>query len=115
MHLRRCLLLSIFLAGTAPGMGAPLDVAWLQGGELTTVRVTDTGERRDNAFDGSRKVPLGSLWKLFVYVHAVDRKLPTPDYTCTGRQAKQEVYCCEPGASIERDAALERQWQRSVR
>lgn len=110
MHLRRSLLLStlpsMLLACAPLTMGAPLDVAWLQGGELTTVRVTDTGERRDNAFDGSRKVPLGSLWKLFVYVHAVDRKLPTPDYTCTGRQAKQEVYCCEPGASIERDAAL---------
>lgn len=85
---------------------APLDVAWLRAGELNAVRVQDDGQANEGAFDGSRRVPLGSLWKLFVYVHAIERKLPTPDYTCTGQQPKEEVYCCERGGAIARDAAL---------
>jgi uncharacterized protein YfaQ (DUF2300 family) len=83
-----------------------LDVAWWRDGELTALRVGADGSSRAQAFDGSRLVPLGSLWKLFVYVHAVERKLPTPDYQCTGKQAHEEVYCCEKGRSIGRDAAL---------
>ncbi len=105
MLARRIMLLSA-LAFAPLGHAAPLDVAWLKAGQLHAVRVQENGERREGAFDGSRRVPLGSLWKLFVYVHAVDRKLPTPDYTCTGQQPKEELYCCERGGSIARDAAL---------
>ncbi|QYF93541.1 DUF2300 domain-containing protein [Massilia sp. PAMC28688] len=85
---------------------APLDVAWLERGQVTTVQVRDGGQVRQQPFSGARQVPLGSLWKLFVYVHAIDRKLATPDYTCTGQQPQEEVYCCERGGSIGRDAAL---------
>jgi uncharacterized protein YfaQ (DUF2300 family) len=54
------------------------------------------------------QTPLGSLWKLFVYYYAVDRGIPTPAYVCQGDagHAKEEVYCCDPGASISRDRAL---------
>jgi uncharacterized protein YfaQ (DUF2300 family) len=104
----RCLaLLALVWCACAPAARADtLDVAWLQGDALTAMRVNQDGSAREKAFDGARMVPLGSLWKLFVYVHAIDRKLPTPDYQCTGKQPHEEVYCCEKGRSISRDAAL---------
>lgn len=104
--LRPRLLLLCAIAAAPLVHAAPLDVAWLRAGEVSSVRVQENGEARDAAFDGTRRVPLGSLWKLFVFVHAADRKLPTADYTCTGRVPTEEIYCCEPGASIGRDAAL---------
>jgi uncharacterized protein YfaQ (DUF2300 family) len=83
-----------------------LDVAWWRDGQLTALRVNQDGSSGQLAFDGARMVPLGSLWKLFVYVHAVEAELPTPDYQCTGKLPHEEVYCCEKGRSIARDAAL---------
>lgn len=56
-------------------------------------------------FDGTRQVPLASLWKLFVYVYASDNKVAMPDYRCGGRDP-EEVYCCDAGQSIGHDAAL---------
>ncbi len=104
----RCLLLlALAWFACAPAARADsLDVAWWQDGKLTALRVNQDGSSVAQAFDGSRLVPLGSLWKLFVYVHAVERKLPTPDYKCTGKQPRDEVYCCDKGGSIARDAAL---------
>lgn len=53
------------------------------------------------------QVPLGSVWKLFVYAYAVDRGLPMPAYRCRGgKLAKDELFCCNPGETIEQDAAL---------
>lgn len=53
-------------------------------------------------------VPLGSLWKLFVFAWLVENGAPAPDYVCRGgsRLREEESYCCEPGGSIGRDAAL---------
>lgn len=103
----RCVALVLALAGWVQvAFAAPLDVAYLRDGQVTALRVPPSGAATPAPFDGRRRVPLASLWKLFVYVHAADRKLPMPDYTCTGQQPREEVYCCERGASIERDAAL---------
>jgi uncharacterized protein YfaQ (DUF2300 family) len=64
-----------------------------------------------------RKVPLGSLWKLFVYLWLVETRQDAPDYVCSsapGHSAAararraEEVYCCDPGGRIQRDAALVR-------
>lgn len=56
---------------------------------------------------GDAQTPLGSVWKLFVYAYAIDRAIPTPDYVCHGGDAaKEELYCCDPGQSVTRDAAL---------
>lgn len=56
---------------------------------------------------GDVQTPLGSVWKLFVYAYAIDRAIPTPDYVCHGGDAaKEEIYCCDPGQSVSRDAAL---------
>jgi uncharacterized protein YfaQ (DUF2300 family) len=53
------------------------------------------------------QTPLGSLWKLFVYVYAVDRAIPMPDYVCQGgKAAKEEIYCCDPGQSVRHYTAL---------
>lgn len=50
--------------------------------------------------------PLGSLWKLFVHAYLVDSARPVADYRCTGRAPSEEAYCCAPGETIGRDAAL---------
>ncbi|MDR1462113.1 MAG: DUF2300 domain-containing protein [Azoarcus sp.] len=61
------------------------------------------------------RAPLGSLWKLFVYTWLLEERHPAPDYVCTGAQGAsaaarehraEEIYCCNPGQAIERDAAL---------
>ncbi|MGH8477203.1 MAG: DUF2300 domain-containing protein [Methylococcales bacterium] len=51
------------------------------------------------------KTPLGSLWKLFVYDYLVNNQIAENPYVCRGRD-NAEVYCCETGRTIERDAAL---------
>lgn len=104
--LRTVAVCAALMACAQKAHAAAMDVAWWRDGKLSAVRLDDKGGQQQGAFDGSRMVPLGSLWKLFVYVYAVDGKVATPDYTCTGRQPKEEVYCCEPGNSIARDDAL---------
>jgi uncharacterized protein YfaQ (DUF2300 family) len=108
--MRRLLLMALAVFACASTLADTradtLDAAWWWDGRLTAVRVNQDGSAVEQAFDGSRMVPLGSLWKLFVYVHAVERKLPTPDYQCTGKLPHEEAYCCDKGGSIGRDAAL---------
>jgi uncharacterized protein YfaQ (DUF2300 family) len=55
-----------------------------------------------------QKVPLGSLWKLFVYLWLVETNADAPPYVKTGMKAlrEEESYCGELGDSIDRDAAL---------
>lgn len=50
--------------------------------------------------------PLGSLWKLFVFAYVAETGQSPPDYRCTGQNPQQEAYCCAPGESLGRDAAL---------
>jgi len=52
--------------------------------------------------------PLGSLWKLFVYLWLVEQTHPAPDYVCTGQNKQEEAYCCEAGQRIGRELALVR-------
>jgi uncharacterized protein YfaQ (DUF2300 family) len=92
------------LAAAIPAWAASLDVAWRKDG-VTTVKQLHQGGAAARPFDANRTVPLGSLWKLFVYLYAVDTRTPMPDYRCGGRDP-EEVYCCEPGQTIARDAAL---------
>ncbi|MES2742049.1 MAG: DUF2300 domain-containing protein [Pseudomonadota bacterium] len=95
---------ALALAAGAP-LAATLDLAWWRQDGLHAVQLRDDGAGGPAGFDASREVPLGSLWKLFVYVYAVDTGLPTPDYACAG-QDREEVYCCDAGGRIGRDAAL---------
>ena len=82
-----------------------LDLVWWRYGKLQAVQLQQRSASAVPPMTAATEIPLGSLWKLLVYVYAVDSKLSTPDYTCGGRK-KEEVYCCEAGGSIGRDAAL---------
>jgi uncharacterized protein YfaQ (DUF2300 family) len=56
-------------------------------------------------------VPLGSTWKLFMYVYLQGSQADEPAYRCDGvtrQRAPGEEYCCEPGDGVARDAALAR-------
>lgn len=71
-------------------------------------QLTPDGHVERLPLDSSLQTPLGSIWKLFVYAYAVDRKLSDPGYTCQGSN-KEEVYCCsQKGERIDRDTALVR-------
>ncbi|MFG6456217.1 DUF2300 domain-containing protein [Roseateles sp. BYS96W] len=55
------------------------------------------------------QVPLGSTWKLFVYGYLVTTGAQEPLYRCGNvKREPGDEYCCEPGESIGRDAALQR-------
>ncbi|WP_332862230.1 DUF2300 domain-containing protein [Janthinobacterium svalbardensis] len=86
-----------------PAWSASLDVAWRRDGKIEVRQLRQGGAAPP--FDGTRQVPLASLWKLFVYVYASDNKVAMPDYRCGGRDP-EEVYCCDAGQSIGHDAAL---------
>ncbi|MDR0716240.1 MAG: DUF2300 domain-containing protein [Azoarcus sp.] len=64
----------------------------------------DSPRRDDDPF--AARAPLGSLWKLFVFLWLSGERHPAPDYVCRGAQRKEEAYCCDPGHAIARDAAL---------
>ncbi|MFH1726062.1 MAG: DUF2300 domain-containing protein [Elusimicrobiota bacterium] len=51
--------------------------------------------------------PLGSVWKLFVYLYLVDNRLSGSPYDCGGDHPG-EVFCCRPGERVEMDEALVR-------
>lgn len=95
---------AVAVATAAPCHAASLDVAWWKGDSAVVTQLRHGGAE-PKPFDGSRMVPLGSLWKLFVYLYAVESKTPLQDYRCTGRDP-EEVYCCDAGQPVSRDAAL---------
>jgi uncharacterized protein YfaQ (DUF2300 family) len=104
--LSRLLSAALLLAAAAPvAAAATLDLAWWRDGKVQAVQLQQRSASAVRPMAAGTEIPLGSLWKLFVYVYAVDSKLPTPDYNCGGRK-QEEVYCCEAGGSIARDAAL---------
>lgn len=95
---------------TAVPAGA-VEYAALRGGEAhywqTHGLTRNDAPARESRLDPHLQTPLGSVWKLFVHVYLIDRQIETEDYVCGGRD-RDEVYCCRPGGSIGRDAALAR-------
>jgi uncharacterized protein YfaQ (DUF2300 family) len=98
--------------------GKPLDSAWFH-----AIAPTNPADQNEQPEALRQRVPLGSLWKLFVYLWLVDAQHPAPDYVCTGPggnlpnspnspaardKREEELYCCEPGQRIDRDLALVR-------
>ncbi len=63
-----------------------------------------------SATDAPARVPLGSLWKLWIYSYSVDNQLPDRPYAChAGRTAAVgDEYCCSHAESVSRDMALVR-------
>ncbi len=86
-------------AATAAGSG-DLAAAWLRDG-----RVETRAASRDALLD---RAPLGSVWKLFIYAYSVETGGEPPPYRCAATPRPGEEYCCAPGQTIERDAALAR-------
>jgi uncharacterized protein YfaQ (DUF2300 family) len=77
-------------------------------GVMQLARLKADGQSERLPLEPGLQTPLGSIWKLFVYAYAVDRKLPDPGYTCQGND-KEEIYCCRhKGERIDRDTALVR-------
>lgn len=95
---------ALLCAMPLPAGAAHLDIAWWKEGKAVVTQLQQGGPE-PRAFDGSRQVPLGSLWKLFIYLYAADGKIALPDYRCGGKDP-DEVYCCDAGQSVGRDAAL---------
>ncbi|MFM2065513.1 MAG: hypothetical protein RLZZ584_422, partial [Pseudomonadota bacterium] len=61
--------------------------------------------------EATARTPLGSVWKLFVHGYLSElssaRTPHEPAYRCAAQlRLPDEEYCCEPGASVGRDAAL---------
>jgi len=85
----------------------PVRLAWktANGYELVHLNTTQVLSREPLSAD--LQTPLGSLWKLFVYAWLVDTDRQEPVYDCHG-QDSEEVYCCTPGGTIAREAALVR-------
>ncbi len=70
---------------------------------LTSLRISGQGAE---TVPLPERTPLGSLWKLFVYAYLSGSGQSSADYVCTGKNPREEVYCCDPGQQIGRDAAL---------
>lgn len=72
----------------------------------TLWRLDENGNQR-MALSSSLETPLGSVWKLFVYAYLHDKHIVSADYRCGGGNP-EEVYCCQPGGSVDRELALVR-------
>lgn len=109
-------------AATAGNTGDQASVAWLRDGQLE-VRSLSAPDSAADKNRAEQKIPMGSLWKLFVYAYLQDNRVQEPAYACvakketsskpTGRQLNkqdhdEDRYCCEPGETVERDTALAR-------
>ncbi|NOU00901.1 MAG: DUF2300 domain-containing protein [Gallionella sp.] len=91
-------------------------VAWLHNGKVEVISLSSSSDnlKHDNnttSYSANSKVPLGSLWKLFVYVYLAETHAQEPVYVCAEKSAAtvdEERYCCDPGESVTRDSALAR-------
>jgi uncharacterized protein YfaQ (DUF2300 family) len=100
------LLTTIWLAGAAMAATAPATtLVWLDEGTPVVAHGGVISSSKAPDVD----TPLGSVWKLFVYSYVVAQGLDAPPYRCSASaRPEEELYCCEPGEAVERDAALAR-------
>lgn len=103
---------TIALLSPAPAL-AQAGVAWLNAGQGSLdreqVQIRALGQGPAPVETGASRVPLGSLWKLFVYAYLIDTQAQEAPYACSARKIeKEDPYCCDPGASVERNLALAR-------
>lgn len=89
------------LCTAGPAQAAHL--AWLRDGQVTML---DLGGNETLP----AKLPLGSLWKLLVFVYLAETERPAPAYLCLAKAGRdsgdEDQYCCDPGDTVERDSAL---------
>ena len=92
-----------------PGL---LHLVLAQQGKLTYWQLASSGRASRQPLPQNQQVPLGSLWKLWVYAYLADSgagasaaNAETP-YTCQGNNP-EEAYCCSAkGEQVGRDLAL---------
>lgn len=73
----------------------------LQGWEFNSTNKTSS----QHANAAHWKTPLGSVWKLFVFSYLEANHTAESPYRCQGKD-REEVYCCNPGETVERNSAL---------
>ncbi len=94
-------------------------VAWLRDGNVEMFALSGAGgqDARKNLNNADARVPLGSLWKLFVFAYLADTHANELPYQCPevrgvqttqASQIREDRYCCTPGESIVRAKALAR-------
>lgn len=96
-------------ASQADARSAPLEIAWIRGGQVEYF-ILKTGRgaapiREILPLKPGETTPLGSLWKLFVYVYLAGKGGYIPDYSCTGA-GSEDVFCCDAAKSIDANEAL---------
>lgn len=94
------------LLGGAQWVYASSDDAWIVSQQQPNTPVWLLG-RAQQLPD---RVPIGSLWKLWVYAYSLDNHVPDLPYACrAGSQAVTgDEYCCSQSESVGRDVALVR-------
>jgi uncharacterized protein YfaQ (DUF2300 family) len=103
-------LVGVLLSCVAGGTSLAADdlaVAWRRDGVVQWHAEPGAAARREPL----EKIPLGSLWKLFVYAYLSETGAQEPAYRCASKARPpggDDDYCCDPGGSIERDEALAR-------
>ncbi|HEX7640793.1 MAG TPA: DUF2300 domain-containing protein [Burkholderiaceae bacterium] len=103
--LQALLLSAAMLAMTQARAEQGAQLAWLRDGKVEQVNLSNGAPAQPAAMSG--KVPLGSLWKIFVYAYLVDTSAKESAYTCSASTPDEEDhYCCNPGESVARDPAL---------
>lgn len=99
-------------AASAPAIAAEqATVAWLRDGRVEMRTLSPQGAPTQGGDTAATRVPLGSLWKLWVFAYLTERNAREPSYECRAQDAARdndERYCCNPGESVGRAQALSR-------
>lgn len=103
--MKRAVVVLLLLAPASHALDERLQLALRQGQAYQLWQLDTQGRVQREVLPGTLQSPLGSLWKLFIFDYLVTRQVAENPYVCTG-QDREEVYCCETGGRIERDAAL---------
>ncbi|WP_288130305.1 DUF2300 domain-containing protein [Accumulibacter sp.] len=98
-----CLATGLLLAAARISAAPAVELVFGDPEAPTALRVSAAGSE---AMPVPGTTPLGSLWKVFVHAYLSAGTRQPADYHCSGRDPGEESYCCAPGESIGRDAAL---------
>jgi uncharacterized protein YfaQ (DUF2300 family) len=100
----------LLACGARAGTADQAELAWLRDGRVEMrVLSSDGATTAMTATSASARVPLGSLWKLFVFAWLTDTQAQEPEYVCANdAQNEEDRYCCTPGESVTRGPALAR-------
>ena len=99
-----------FIPTIASGLESNIDqndfiLATLNKDELFSVYVAKSKNEVEKEASQKLQTPLGSLWKLFLYIFIVENQITPEPYKCTGNDPN-EIFCCKPQKRIDIDKAL---------